>query len=68
MKPIDHTKIYKQYKGKWVVLDQTRSKVLAADERLNKAVDKFHKRFGTQQVPSVLKVPTELLPFVGIGE
>lgn len=66
MKPIDHTKIYKQYKGKWVVLDQTRSKVLVADQKLNKAVEKFHRKFGTKKIPSVLKVPTELLPFVGI--
>lgn len=66
MKPIDHTKIYKKYKGKWVVLDKTRTKVLTAGDTLSNALKKFHQKYGDQGIPSTLKVPSELLPFVGI--
>lgn len=67
MKPIDHTPIVKKYPGKWVVLDKSLEKVLAADDTLRGALDKFRKKFGDREIPATFKVPTELIPFVGTG-
>ncbi len=65
MKAIDQTKIYQNYKGQWVILDDSRMKVLAAAKTLDQAVKKFQKQYGTQKIPMAFKVPTELLPYVG---
>jgi hypothetical protein len=62
---IDHTNIYKKYKGQWVILDESGTKVLAADNELKKAVEKFRHKYGNVEIPSSLKVPTRLIPFVG---
>lgn len=65
MMPIDHTKIYQRYKGKWVVLDPSQTKVLTSDLKLKTAIEKFRQRYGRRQLPIVFKVPTEILPLVG---
>lgn len=65
MRAIDHTPIFNRYKGQWVILDETRSKVLAADNDLKKAISKFRKKFGERPIPSTLKVPSRLIPLVG---
>jgi len=67
MKVIDHTKIFKRYKGQWVILDHSGRNVLAADHKLDKAIQKFRKKFGDREIPSTMKMPSELLPFVGAG-
>ena len=65
MKVIDQTKIYEEYKGKWVILDTQGTKVLASDKKLAKAILKFRQKFGPKAIPFAFKVPTELLPYVG---
>ena len=62
---IDQTKIFKEYKGKWVILDNTRKNVLASDNKLTIAVEKFRKKYGSKEIPLTFKVPTEILPYVG---
>lgn len=66
MKAIDLTPIYKRYKGKWVVLDPSLRKVFAADTRLVNALKKFRQKYGEKTPYTTLRVPTEVLPFVGI--
>lgn len=62
---IDQTKIVKAYKGKWVILDNTRKNVLASDNKLATAVGKFRRKYGSKEIPLTFKVPTEVLPYVG---
>lgn len=65
MKVIDQTKIYDQYKGKWVILDESRTKVLASSDKLNSAIKKYQKQYGTEKIPLIFKVPTEIMPYIG---
>lgn len=67
MEPIDQTHIFEEYKGQWVLLDQSRTKVLAADYNLKKAVAKFRKKFDEKETPVLFKVPTKLMPYIGTG-
>ena len=64
MKVINHTTLFRKYHGQWVVLDASRHRVLASGSSLAAALTQFRKR-STGQPPSVLKVPSELLPYVG---
>lgn len=61
---IDLTKIYKKYKGLWVVLDEKLSKVIAFDKDANRA----HKKALEQgyKKPTLFKVPKENLPYFGL--
>lgn len=63
---IDQTKIYQEYKGKWVVLDETRTKVLFSGSNLQKIVQAFYQKCGKKKLPTVFKVPTKIMPYVGI--
>lgn len=65
MNVLDHTTIYRRYPGQWVVLDRSRTKVLVADMTLRGALRKYQLRYHLDSPPSVLKVPTKLIPFVG---
>jgi len=65
MKVIDQTKIYQGYKGQWVILDSRGTKVLSADKNLDKAVSKYHRKFGKKEIPLTFKVPTKLVPHIG---
>jgi len=65
MKVIDQTKIYRNYKGQWVILDSSRTRVLSADKELEKALAKFHQKYGQKKVPLTFKVPTKILPYIG---
>ena len=62
---IDQTKIYQNYKGQWVVLDNTGTKVLAAASNLDQAIAKYHKKYGEKDVPLTFKVPTKLVSYIG---
>lgn len=64
-KVIDQTNIVKRYGGQWVVLDETRTRVLAADQNLRGAISKFQKKYARRAIPTTFKVPTEILPYVG---
>ena len=65
MKVIDQTKIYHNYKGQWVILDTRGVKVLAADQNLNKAILKYHQKFGEKEIPLSFKVPKKIMPYIG---
>jgi hypothetical protein len=60
---IDWTKIYKKYKGLWVVLDERERKVVAFDKEAKKAFEKARKK--GVKIPILFKVPTEVIPYVG---
>ncbi len=63
-KVIDQTAIYRQYRGKWVVLDQSRERVLASGKTLRTALERYRKTDHVEP-PSVFKVPSEVAIFVG---
>jgi len=64
MKPIDMTKIYRDYKGKWVALKGPNSiKVVASGKTLKEALQGAQK-MGVK-MPLMVDVPKEVLPFVG---
>jgi hypothetical protein len=60
---IDWTKIYKKYKGLWVVLDEKERKVVAFDKEAKKAFEKARKK--GVKIPILFKVPSEIIPYVG---
>lgn len=60
---IGWTKIYKKYKGLWVVLDKDEKRVVAFDKEAKKAFKKAQKK--GVKVPILFKVPTEIIPYVG---
>lgn len=63
MKTIDFTKIYKKYKGQWVVFDKNDS-VVTADKDFKKAIAKFKEKY-PKAIPDVFKVPTKIVPYIG---
>lgn len=67
MKAADWTKVYKNYKGKWVAVDpetsQTVPVVIACGKSLREALDKAAKK--GYEHPLVDHIPKEILPFVG---
>lgn len=65
MKIIDQTKIYKKYKGLWVILDNSRTQVLSSDPELKEAIKKYYKKYGQRETPISFKVPTQIMPYVG---
>lgn len=60
---IDLTKIYKKYKGLWVVLDEKLSKVISFDKDANKAYKKASEQ--GYKKPTLFKVPKENIPYFG---
>ena len=60
---INWTKLYKQYKGKWVALEEDEVTVIAsavsAKEALFKATEKGYKS------PILHRVPARVMPLVG---
>ena len=65
MKVINQTKIYRNYKGQWVILDTRGIKVLAADKELSKAILKYHQKFGQKEIPLTFKVPSKIMAYIG---
>lgn len=59
----DLTEIYKNYKGLWVALDSTLSKVLSSDRSVKKAHDEAVKN--GYRIPTLFKVPEKNLPYFG---
>lgn len=62
---IDWTKIYNHYKGLWVALQDDERTVVGsgktAKEVLSQAEEKGYRK------PILFRVPTEIVPYVGIG-
>lgn len=65
MKPIDMTRIYRDYKGKWVALTQDRKTVIASGTTAKKVFDQAHKK-GFKE-PVLTKIPTEVVIMVGLA-
>lgn len=64
MKAIDMTKVYSNYKGKWVALKGPKSaKVVASAKTLKEVLQKAQKR--GVAMPVVTQIPKEILPIVG---
>ena len=61
---IDWTKIYKKYRGLWVALKRDDITVVASGKTLREAAEKAKEKGCTE--PIMHKVPTELIPYVGI--
>lgn len=64
MKALDMTKVYKDYKGKWVALEGPNSnKVVAAGKTLNEVLKKAKQK--GFDLPLVTQIPKRILPIVG---
>ena len=64
MKAIDMTKIYRNYKGKWVALKSPTDRAVVASAKTLKQTLKIAKKKG-YEMPMVVQIPTEILPIVG---
>lgn len=62
----DFTWIYKNYKGKWVALTLDEKTVVASGPTLKKVLELSSKK-GLDH-PVVMRVPMEVLPFVGSSQ
>ena len=59
----DFTPIYKKYKGKWVAMDKTFTKVVVSGKTSSTVYQKA-KKMG-YKVPNIFKVPSNLTAFIG---
>lgn len=59
---IDMTKIYKDYSGMWVALDESRTKALASGKTAKEALQASRKR-GVRN-PIITKIPTENFGYI----
>ena len=57
MKPIDMTKIYREYKGKWVALTPDRKTVITSGLTANQVYDELHQKAFKE--PILPKIPPE---------
>ena len=64
MKPIDMTKIYRKYKGKWVALTPDRKTVITSGLTAKQVYDEAHQK-GFKE-PILTKIPTEIAILVGL--
>ncbi|MBI2327141.1 hypothetical protein HYU92_02375 [Candidatus Curtissbacteria bacterium] len=64
MKAIDMTKIYRDYKGKWVALTPDRKTVITSGSTAKQVYDEAHKK-GFEE-PILTKIPTEVVILVGL--
>lgn len=64
MKAIDMTKVYGNYKGKWVALEGPNSNEVVASGKNLKEVLKKAEQKGFR-MPMMMQVPKEILPIVG---
>ena len=62
---IDWTKIYGQYKGLWVALEEDGVTVRGSGKRLKEALGEARKN-GLDK-PILFRVPTRIIPYVGIS-
>ncbi len=62
MKSVDLTEVQKRYKGLWVAFTDS-YKVISADKDAKKVYDAAVKK--GYQVPRLLKMPEQNVPFVG---
>ena len=66
MRAIDMTRIYRDYKGKWVAIEDPKAikpKVVASGKTLEEALTKAQKK--GYQMPLMTRIPKVILPIVG---
>jgi hypothetical protein len=61
---LDWAKIYKKYKGLWVVLDEKERRVVAFDRNAKKAFEKAQKK--GVKIPILFKVPSKTISYIGV--
>jgi len=61
--PKDWTNIHLEYPGQWVAFNQDQQTVIASAKSLKATLNKAQKKGFIN--PSVFKVPTQPLPYVG---
>ena len=64
MKTIDWTKIYQKYKGFWVGLKDDQETVIASGKTVKEVMEQFRAK-GFKE-PILFKVPSKIVPFVGL--
>lgn len=60
---IDWTKIYEQYKGRWVALEDDEVTVIASGKTAKEAWGRAQKK--GYEKPILFRVPIEIMPYVG---
>jgi hypothetical protein len=60
---IDWTKIYKKYKGSWVAVLDDEVTVVGSGKTIKSALEQARK--AGYEDPIVMRVPTEIIPYVG---
>lgn len=63
MKPIDRRPVQRKYPGKWVAFEKDLVTVAGVGKTAKEAYEKAKKK--GVKVPSLFKVPSESLPYVG---
>lgn len=64
MKALDMTKVYRDYRGKWVALEGPNSnKVVASAKTLEEVLNKAKKK--GYDLPLVTQIPKRILPIIG---
>lgn len=61
---VDWTKIYKKYRGLWVGLKDDEKTVVASGKTVKEVMDKAEKK--GYRMPILLRVPTKIIPYVGV--
>lgn len=64
MKTVDWTKIYQKYRGFWVGLKDDQKTVIASGKTVKEVMEKSQEK-GFKE-PILFKVPSKIVPFVGI--
>lgn len=64
MQTIDWTKTYQKYRGSWVGLKNDQKTVIASGKTVKEVMQKSQEK-GFKE-PILFKVPSKIVPFVGI--
>lgn len=61
----DWTKIYKRYKGMWIVLNKDEKTVISTGKTAKEALEKSHKK---KEDVIFTRIPTKITTYVGAGK
>lgn len=62
---IDWTNIYQQYRGLWVALKDDEQTVVACGKTVKEVMEEAEKNGCSK--PILMRVPTRIIPYVGLG-
>lgn len=63
MKQIDWNDLFIHYKGLWVALEQEQKSVVSSGKNAKQVYEEAKKK--GIEIPTLVKVPTKFLPYVG---